>query len=103
MIMLLFGITSCQSTSPIVDNDDMYKQKSDTVIIKRVVRYYYPTENYYNPYLGWNWWGYPYQYYRPNTIIVVPRSQPQFKYEKRPDRDGNGGVGVPLNRRRGRN
>lgn len=108
LIMIVIILVSCSSSTTLVDTDDMYKQdiKRDTIITKRVVRRIRPYHDYYTPNYGWYGlgytYGYPYQYYRPNTIIVVPKPEPQFKYGKRPDREGNGGVGVPLGRRRGR-
>lgn len=106
IVLLLLEMTACVQTQILTDTDDMYKQTSDTAIIKRPKRSPKPNRVYYTPDYGWYGWaysnGYPYQYYRPTTIIVIPKSEPQFKYGKRPDREGNGGVGVPLNRRRGR-
>lgn len=113
IVILLILTISCQTTYVVSDNDDLYpsKRNRDSVIVKYRYRdryIYTPTPTpFYNPY---NWWGqsvpmwnYPYRYNRPNTIIVIPKSEPEFKYGKRPDREGNGGVAVPLNRRRGRN
>lgn len=106
LIMIIIILVSCGSSTNLVDNDDLYIQKRDTIITKRIVKRYALNYNYYTPNYGWYGWGhsygYPYQYYRPTTIIVVPKSEPEFKYGKRPDREGNGGVGVPLGRRRGR-
>jgi hypothetical protein len=104
----LITIISCGTSTTLVDTDDMYKQniKRDTIVTKRVVRRVREYHDYYTANYGWygrNYlYGYPYQYYRPATVIVVPKSEPQFKYGKRPDREGNGGVGVSINRRRGR-
>lgn len=108
--LFFFILTSCVSVSQIHDNDDLYysKQNRDSVVVKYRYRdrYIYtpdPTP-FYDPY-DW-WWrrgpiyGNPYSpYNRPNVIII----KPEYRIEKRPSRDGNGGVSVPLNRRRGRN
>lgn len=106
IILLLLEMSACAQMQTLADTDDMYKQTSDTIIVKRIRRSPKPNRVYYTSDYGWYGWaysnGYPYQYYRPNVIIVTPKSEPEFKYGKRPDREGNGGVGVPIGRRRGR-
>lgn len=103
-------LTSCVSVSQVYDNDDLYVTKTnrDSVVVKYRYRdrYIYtpsPTP-FYDPY-EW-WWrrgsvhgNFYSPYNRPNVVII----KPYYKTEKRPSRDGNGGVSVPLNRRRGRN
>lgn len=103
--LFFFILTSCISVSQISDNDDLYFSKEnrrDSVVVRYRYRYIYPSEP--TPYYDW-WWrrgtiySNPYiPYNRPNVIII----KPEYKIEKRPNREGNGGVSVPLNRRRGR-
>lgn len=110
LIMIVIILVSCGSSTTLVDTDDMYKQdiKRDTIITKRVVRrirpyyeYYTPNYRWYNPYT-WNPPFYHAPFYQPRTIIVIPKTETP-NYGKRPDRSGgNGGVNIPLNRRRGR-
>jgi hypothetical protein len=111
LILILFLCVlslSCITTNRVVDNDDLYfnSKTRDTIQTKRVIRNTRWNHVYYTPNYGWYGmgysYGYPYNWYRPQVIIVQPKPEPTFKYGKRPDREGNGGVGVPLNRRRGR-
>ena len=100
---------SCVTTKQVADNDDLYfsKRNRDSVVRVRNYRYYQPVSPYqydYNDYWFWRWNSPLYNNWnRPNVIIIQPKQEPAFRYEKRPDREGNGGVAVPLPRRRGRN
>ena len=109
LLLLLFLIlASCKTNYSVVENDDLYfsKRNRDSVVVKYRYknRYIYtpsPTP-FYNPYNSWGqsvpMWNYHYRYNRPNVVII----KPEYRIEKRPNREGNGGVSVPLNRRRGR-
>ena len=112
LILILFLCVlslSCITTNRVADNDDLYFSKAnrDSVVRIRTYRYYQPLPPYqydYNDYWFWRWNSPLYNNWnRPNVIIIQPKQEPAFKYEKRPDREGNGGVAVPLPRRRGRN
>jgi len=101
--ILLLILTSCISTTTIVDTDDLYFRKhihDTTAYIKRHRSLYYiPSPGLVTTY-GWGYsYGYPYHYYRPQTIIVVPK-QDNTNYGKRPSREGNY---QPNIQRRGRN
>lgn len=100
-------VSSCVSPNVVVEYDDMYFQKynrENYVPFRRAPRYFYQT-----PYYGWNPYNrfdvpfYHSPLYQPQTIIVIPKTETP-NYGKRPDRNnGNGGVNIPLNRRRGIN
>jgi hypothetical protein len=108
LILLALISASCKSSSVVVENDDMYFQKHNRenyIPYRRVPRYYdTPYYGWYNPYT----WNAPFYHnhsplYQPRTIIVIPKAE-THSYGKRPDRSsGNGGVNIPLNRKRGRN
>jgi hypothetical protein len=110
LLFILIAVLShaCISVTNITDTDDLYfsSHANDTIISKRVVRSPKWNTTYYTPNYGWYGmgynYGYPYNWYRPQVIIVQPKPEPDFRYGKRPDREGNSGVAVPLNRRRGR-
>jgi hypothetical protein len=79
---------SCISTTTVVDTDDLYIRKyaHDTARQHRSF-YYIPSPGLVTTY-GWGYsYGYPYHYYRPQTIIVVPK-QDNTNYGKRPTREG---------------
>lgn len=90
----------------VVDNDDLYVQRRNQApIVERRYRYYQPTPSIPYAYNDWWWrWNTPLYrpYQRPNVIIIQPKPEAPKQYQKRPDREGNGGVAIPLERRRGR-
>lgn len=108
VFLFLFALTSCISSTTIVDNDDMYfdAKNRDTIIVKRYIRPKFNNTVYYNRDLGWYgmdyYNGYMFDYHRPRTIIVVPNNNVQYNYGKRPSREGHVPQ-KPSNSRRGRN
>jgi len=107
LILLLFILSiSCVTTNHIVDNDDLYFSEGNrnSTAVRPNYRYIQPSPNYYDDYWFWRWNSPFYNnWQRPNVIIVQPKPEPRLRYDKRPDREGNGGIAVPLPRRRGRN
>jgi hypothetical protein len=95
----------------VADGDDLYGGRRDSTKRIRTYTYYRnvpsPTP-YYGGYDNWWWrWNSPFytpynSYQRPNVIIVQPKPEAPKQYQKRPDREGNGGVAIPLEKRRGR-
>jgi hypothetical protein len=106
LILILLIMSSCVSVRDVSDGDDLYfsSHPHDTIISKRVIHYPKWNRTYYTPSYGWYGmgydYGYPYNWYRPKVIIVQPKPDQDFRYGKRPDRDGNGGIRIPI--RRGR-
>lgn len=104
LLFIVVLLSSCSTNTVLVDNDDMYINKRDSLVVRRTRVYRAPTEIYYGPNYGWNYWDYnmnPFRFYPPRQVIIIERNN-NFNYGKRPTREGIPN-NTPSNIRRGRN